>query len=442
MLDFSDRTLIKELPDKIGQTVTIYAQLHKKRLLGKINFIILRDFTGLVQIVDETGLANNLKNSYNGTVIKVVGKVKEEIKALGGVEIYEITELNVINDVCEVAPIEIDKNIDHNSENFATLFDNRVLNLRNPKEAEIFKFGSILEQLIREYFMGLDFTFVHTPKIIAQATEGGAEVFKVNYYDQEAVLAQSPQFYKQSLVGVFERVFEIGAVYRAEPSMTVRHLSEYISIDAEIGYLAGLDDLFTYLEELFAFLGQRFEDLGIYQKFQNYQIKPLNIPKKFPTLTVQDLHQKYFDFSGEDFRKEPDPSPSEERFASDYAIKEFNSDFIFITEFPSYDMKFYHKKDPDNPDVALRADLIFRGVEIATVTIREERYQMLLNQLKEKGLNSQDPGFASYLQAFQFGLPPHGGFGMGLERLIQKMLGLNSVKEASLFVRDLHRIKP
>ncbi|MDB5178336.1 MAG: Aspartyl-tRNA synthetase [Patescibacteria group bacterium] len=434
-------TTVRELKEHIGKTTTVRGWLHKRRDMGGIVFVILRDRTGVVQAVvkDEVEVAK-LGGLQNGSVLRLTGNVVDEPRAAGGVELHE-PKLEIVSAVSEVMPIEIDKPIDHKSENFDTLFENRAINLRNLSERAIFRVQAAMGQGFRKFFEEREFTEIHTPKLLAGATEGGAEVFKTEYFGQMATLAQSPQFYKQMMVGVFERVFEMGPVYRAEPSVTTRHMSEYISLDAEIGFV-DFDELLTMISEALNFMvdyawkhtREELELLGAQ--------KP-KLAKELPRLTMAEIHDLYSKATGENTRDELDLFPAEERWICEYAAKELGSEAVFVTEWPMRDAKFYHLGDEKHPEVAVRADLLFRGIEIVTASMREHRYDVLVKQLRE--MANGDPeseGFKYYLSAFKYGMPPHGGFAMGLERVTQEMIGLSNVKEATLFPRDTKRLAP
>ena len=436
------RILIDRLGEFVDQTVVIHGWLYKRRLLGSLNFLILRDRTGLVQIlVEDKQEIEKLHGLQLGSILKVSGVVAKDERAIGGIEIHQ-PKLEVDLAVKEVMPIEIDKPISHKPEHLDTLFENRVVALRNIHEQAIFKVQAGLENIIREYLLSKDFTPIHRPKLLAESTEGGAEVFKLDYFGKEATLAQSAQFYKQIMVGVYERVFEIGSTYRAEPSTTTRHMSEYITVDVEMGFIDSFDDIKNLLSELMWEINE-----SIWNKYKsdldNLRAEKAIITKKIPELTLHQLHEAYYKQTGEDTRKEKDPTPAEERFASEYSLKEFGSEAVYITEFPTAEMKFYHHVNQENPEVCDRADLIFRGVEIVTLTQRENRYDVLVEQLEKLvGADNQHPGFKYYLDSFKYGMPKHGGFGLGLERLTAKIIGLNNVKEATLFPRDMQRLAP
>lgn len=435
------RILTTDIAAHVGETIILRGWLHKKRLLGGLNFITLRDRTGLAQTkIDNKEEVEKLRGLQIGTILTLEGTVVADERAPGGAELHDVT-VTVEVPVTDEPPIEIDKPLEHKSENLDTLFEHRVVGLRNLQETAIFKVQAALKEAARVYLRSQDFTEFNSPKLLPQATEGGAEVFKLDYFGKEATLAQSAQFYKQIMVGVFERAFEINPTYRAEPSATTRHMTEFIHIDAEMG--------FTTFEELLATTGGLLKSVteSVWQTnaddLKKWQAKPVVLADEIPQLSLEQVHELYSKATGEDTRGEKDLRPDEERWITEYAKKNLGSEAVFVTEWPVSEMKFYHKKSESNPDVAERADLIFRGVEIATISMRENRYEVLLEQLRTiAGGDPDNEGFKYYLQAFKYGLPAHGGFGMGLERLTQKVIGLNNVKEASLFPRDINRLGP
>ncbi len=410
-------------------------------MLGGLNFINIRDRRGLVQVlIEDKDEIEKLRGLQIGTVLSVEGEVFEDKRAPNGAEIHD-PKIIVEVPVTEEPPIEIDKPIDHKPENLDTLFEYRVYGLRNLQETAIFKIQSKITESIRNYFYQNDFTEIHTPKLLAAATEGGAEVFKLDYFGQEATLAQSPQFYKQMMVGVFERVFEIAPVYRAEPSATTRHMTEYTSVDGEMG--------FTTMEELKDFLSGMLNFVvdAVWAEYET-ELKRWNtnkpvLPAKIPTMSIEEIHEKYSKANNEDSIGEPDLRPDEERWICEYAKKNLGSEAVFVSDWPVSGMKFYHKAQKDNPKLADRVDLLFRGIEITTGSMRENDYETLIKQLKEMaGGDPNAAGFKYFLQAMKSGMPPHGGFGLGLERLTEKIIGLKNVKEATLFPRDINRLAP
>ena len=435
------RTLANDIKKQTGKEANIQGWLHKKRLLGGLTFINVRDRSGLVQIVvEDKNEVEKLRGLQIGTILEVEGKVFDEERAPGGAEIRE-PKLTVLVPVTDEPPIEIDKPLSHKSEHLETLFDNRVVGLRNLQETAIIKIQAEICSLTREYFDENGFTEMHSPKLLAEPTEGGAEVFTMDYFGKTATLAQSPQFYKQMMVGVFERVYEIAPVYRAEPSATTRHMTEYVSIDGEMGFITLKD-----LEEFLSGLLHKVVD-GVWDKYE-LELKRWNatkpvLAKEIPVIPMAEIHEKYSKATGENSVGEKDLRPDEERWICEYAKKNLGSEAVFVSEWPASEMKFYHKANEKDPKLADRIDLLFRGVEITTGSMRENDYKKVVEQLKKlAGGDPNDPGFLPLLNAMKYGMPPHGGFGMGLERVTQKILGFGNVKEASLFPRDINRLAP
>jgi len=434
------RTLAKEVITQVGKTVSIQGWLHKKRLLGGLTFINVRDRTGLIQVVvEDKGEVEKLRGLQIGTVLKVAGKVVKETRAPGGAELHE-PKIEVLVPVEEASAIEIDKPIDHKPENLDTLFENRVLNVRNLQEQKIFRIRAAANRSLREFLTAREFVEIQTPKIVAGAAEGGAEVFKLDYFDQQATLAQSPQLYKQIMVGAFERVFEIGPAFRAELSATTRHMSEVTMLDIEFGFIEGHDDVLDMVQDMVHdTLKQLYKDYA--DDLKSLNAPELKITTKFPRYSMQEIHQMYGKANKVDMSKEEDLTPDEERWISEYAKKHDGSEAVFATDLPASKMKFYHMAN-DGGKTAKSADLLFRGIEIATCPMREHRYGRLVSQMKKAGVDVNSPGFKYYLQAFKAGLPPHGGCGFGIDRFVEKTVGLNNVKEATLFPRDINRLAP
>ena len=436
-----NRTLTNELQAHVGETVTIEGWLHKKRLLGGLNFITLRDRKGIAQnLIDNKDEVEKLRGMQLGTVLSLTGTVVADERAPGGAELHDV-QVEVLVPVIDESPIEIDKPLDHKSENLDTLFEHRVIGLRNLQETAIFKIQAAVKEATRVYLSGQDFTEFNSPKLLPGATEGGAEVFRLDYFGKEATLAQSAQFYKQIMVGVFERAYEINPTYRAELSATTRHMTEFIHIDAEMGFVT--------FDELLNTVGGLLQSVttSVWKTneadLKKWNAQPVVLPESIPRLGLEAVHELYSKATGTDTRGEKDLRPDEEKWITEYAKKNLGSEAVFVTEWPVSEMKFYHRISAENPVFAERADLIFRGVEIATISMRENRYEVLLDQLRTiAGGDPEAEGFKYYLQAFKYGLPAHGGFGMGLERLTQKIIGLSNVKEASLFPRDINRLNP
>lgn len=433
-----DRVLVGQLVQKVGETVMLAGWIHNVRDLGKIAFLILRDRTGIVQCVFEGELRTQVVSMGLETVVMIRGVVVQGPKNQQ-VEIHA-TACEVLAPVDKALPFEIHK--EHLDVRLDTMLDQRLLSLRNLRVRSVFQGQAKILEYMREYFAQQQFTEINTPKLIGFPTEGGSEVFPVKYYDRTAYLAQSPQFYKQMLVSVFERVYEIAHAYRAEKSNTSRHMSELVMIDAEMGFIDSWRDIAEIVGGLIRHLVESLwqKDSQILALWPEIT-KPI-VPQEIPEVTVAELHELCFKETGQDFRGEPDPSPIEERFICEYMKKEKNSDVVFITEFPSSAAKFYHYTNPEKPEVADRADLLFKGVEIATLSRRINTYTELIASCEKHGVDPQNPGLKDYLEAFAYGMPAEGGFGLGLERVTQKIFDLTNVKEASLFPRDVQRLAP
>jgi nondiscriminating aspartyl-tRNA synthetase len=433
------RILSKDLTSHIGEHITIQGWVHKKRLLGGLTFINVRDRGGLTQVViKDKNEVEKLRGMQIGTVVEVQGNLVEEPRAPGGAELHDAT-ITVLVPVTDEPPIEIDKPLSHKSDNLDTLFDNRVIGLRNLQETAIFKIRSELTRYIREFLYSKDFVEINTPKLVAGNAEGGAEVFKTDYFGKDATLAQSPQLYKQIMVGVFERVFEIAPAFRAELSATTRHVSEVTMLDVEMGFIDGHADVLNLLQDLVYTVLTR-----TYQEHAD-ELKKLNAPElvlkpEFPRYTMAEIHQMYTKETGKDTTKELDLTPEEEKWICEYTKKNQGCEAVFATNLPAEKMKFYHMDNGDG--TARSADLLFRGIEISTAPQREHRYENLVAQMKKSGINPEDPGFIHYVNAFKHGLPAHGGFGFGLDRLAEKTIGLANIKEAILFPRDVNRLAP
>lgn len=434
------RTLTRELAGKAGETVTVRGWLHKKRLLGGLNFITLRDRSGLAQsLIEDKDEVEKLRGLHIGTVMSLTGTVVADERAPGGAELHDV-KVEIEVPVTDEPPIEIDKPISHKAENLDTLFEYRVLNIRNIQEQKIFKIRAALTRYIREYLEAQEFVEIDTPKLLAEATEGGAEVFRLEYFGKTATLAQSPQFYKQIMVGAFERVYEIGHSYRAEPSATTRHLTELTMLDIEMGFVESHDEVLDTVGDMTqAVLRKVYEEKA--DDLKSLNAPELKLPEggKVPRFTIAEIHEMYTKATKTDTTAEKDLIPDEERWIADYARKQLGSDLVYATDFPREAGKFYHKF---KGETVAWADLLFRGLEIATCPLRENNYEKMIEQMTNAGLDVTHEGFKYYLQAFKYGLPQHGGCGYGIDRLVQKTIGLANVKEATLFPRDINRLTP
>lgn len=433
-----ERILSGDIASHVGTSVTVQGWLHKKRLLGGLNFITLRDRSGIVQaLVDNKGEIEKLRGLQIGTVLQLDGAVVVDERAPGGAELHDV-QVTVLVPVVDEPPIEIDKPISHKSENLDTLFEYRVLNIRNINEQKIFRIRATLTQALRSFLVENEFVEIDTPKLLAEPTEGGAEVFKLDYFGKTATLAQSPQFYKQIMVGAFERVFEIGHSYRAEPSATTRHLTELTMLDIEMGFVKSHGEVMAMVANMTKYALTKAYDVHA-NDLKSLNAPELKLTDEVPSFTIQEIHDMYTKATGTDTTAEKDLMPDEERWISDHARKNLGSDLVYATDFPKEAGKFYHKFKQDS---VAWADLLFRGLEIATVPLRENDHDKMIEQMTAAGLDVTHEGFKYYLQAFKYGLPQHGGCGFGVDRLVQKTIGLSNVKEATLFPRDINRLTP
>ncbi len=429
-----DRTIVSDTLKKIGEKVLISGWISKVRDHGKITFIDLRDRSGIIQCVGQ-----NLEKLTPETVIEIVGLVKARPEKLinpklitGSVEL-EIEKLTILAHAQEL-PIDMGK--DELDVTLPTLLDYRSLTLRHQKVAAIFKVQEAVMEGFRNAARDLDCTEIFVPTISASATEGGAEVFMIDYYDHKAYLTQSPQLYKQMLVPVFERVFTVAHAYRAEPSVTTRHLSEATQMDCEFGFV-NFNDLLDYLEIVGVNTLKNVQE-KCKTELSMFNVAEVKFGKSVPRLTMREAQEIIFQRTGVDHRQEKDLMPEDEREISKWALEEHGSDLVTITHYPTKKRAFYTLPDPANPEYSLSYDLLFRGLEILSGSQRINNYTDLVAAIKDRGMDPKN--FEMYLQAFQYGMPPEGGFSFGLERITMKILDLKNVREASLFPRDMERV--
>lgn len=435
-----DRVVLKDIHTQVGNIITVCGIVDVRRDHGKLIFIDLRDRSGSVQVVFHKGqpaaleAASKLKPESSVMLKALVQERPENMRteAQNGMYELEAHELTILS-TPEELPFSKDADI-----NLDTYLDHLPLTLRNEKQRAIFTVQSEILKAFRAFLNKEDFTEFQAPKLVGDDAEGGANVFKVEYLGgKDAYLATSPQFYKQIMVGVFERVFTTGNVYRAEKHSTTRHINEYTSIDIEMGFIEGHEDIMRLEERLMAYIVEHLQATCAAEFTLLGATFPAT-PASFPRLKLKEAQDLIFKLHGDDSRGEPDLEPQHERWLCEWAKSEHNSDFVFVTHYPVAKRPMYTMEDPEDVGFTKSFDLLFRGVEITTGGQRRHEYQNLIDGIKMKGL---DPDmFSYYLQAFRYGMPPHGGFGMGLERLTAKMLGVENVKEATLFPRDLNRI--
>ncbi len=435
------RTLISDLHDHIGKEVSISGSVVIRRDHGKLIFLDIRDRSGVVQAValpnhpEAVSAASALRPEWVIRVAAQVNKRPEKMvkvgESNGDIEL-ELISIDVLGEAKEL-PFELGTDL-----NLDTRLDYRPYTLREPKARAIFKVQAEIVRAYREALGAEGFTEFQAPKIVGDDAEGGAGVFKVEYLkDKDAYLATSPQLYKQIMVGVFERVFTTGSAFRAEKHATTRHLNEIAMLDAEMGYIDSQFDVMAVFTKVLRHISAHLEKTCT-AEFALLGATLPKCPAEFPHMKLREAQEIITKETGEDCTKEPDLEPEHERWLCKYALEKFDSDFIFITGYPTTKRPFYTMEDPENPGFSKCFDLLFRGVEISSGNQRVHDYDTLVEKMKWKGLNPDN--FSFYLQAFKYGIPPHGGWGLGLERLTQKYLGLDNVKEAALFPRDLNRI--
>lgn len=435
-----NRILSSETAARIGEKVTISGWIERVRSHGKIAFFDVRDRGGILQIVAATpDTVASVESLSIQSVVKLTGTVKERGERyinpnipLGKVELELTSPVEIISKAQEM-PFDMG-GVELNLQ-LPTLLDYRTLSLRNSKIASIFKVQAAVLEGFRNTAKSLGATEVVVPTIAASATEGGAEVFRVDYFGFNAYLTQSPQLYKQMMVPVFERVFTISHAYRAEPSVTTRHLTENTQLDMEIGFV-DFGELLDILEQVIT------ETLKFAQVNCQKEMKEYGVPEiafgKIPRLKLTEAQEIIFKEFGRDVRGEKDMGPQDEVDICKWALEKHKSDIVTITHFPTKKRAFYTMPDPENPEVSLSYDVLFRGVEISSGSQRIHEYQKLIDAIKDREMDPKN--FKLYLQAFEFGMPPEGGFSFGLERITMHILGLANVREASLFPRDMERI--
>lgn len=438
-----ERILIKDLHNHLGEEVLIAGWVDVRRDHGKLVFFDIRDRSGSIQAV----VLPQHKAAYAAMgqirrewVVTVAGKVNKRPEKMvnpdmltGDIEL-EVTELTVLSGAQEL-PFELDAEL-----NLDTELDYRPLRLRTKRSRAIFKVQSEIVQAYRSFLLSQEFVEFQAPKIVGDDAEGGGNVFKIEYFkDKTAYLATSPQLYKQIMVGVFERVFSIGNVFRAEKHSTTRHLNEYTSLDAECGFIKDHTDLMRLETAFMRYLVSHLQT-SCSTEFAELEASLPLLPEGavFPSMKLREAQALIKESTGVDKTNEPDLDPEDERWLCSYAHEKMGSDFVFITHYPVSKRPFYTYEDDQDPGYTKSFDLLFRGIEITTGGQRVHDYDMLIEKLKSKNLNPE--GFGFYLQAFKYGLPPHGGWGMGLERLTAKLLGIENVKEATLFPREINRI--
>lgn len=419
-----------------GNRVKVNGAIHTIRDMGTVAFIILRKREGLVQCVFEEGVSKfDLKDLKEADTVEVTGIFAASEKAPEGVEI-RIEEIKILSEPAKPLPLPVAKwKLDTSLE---ARLNYRPISLRNIRERAKFKIQEGIVRGFRDFLYEQGFTEIHTPKIGAKSAEGGANVFKLDYFHKPAILQQSPQFYKQMMVGVFDRVFETAPVFRAEKHNTKRHLNEYTSLDFEMGYIDGFEDIMAMEAGLLQYT------MKILQKDYARELKILGIelPKaaQIPAVRFDEVKKMVSEKYGRKIKNPFDLEPEEELLISQYAKEEWDADFVFVTHYPSKKRPFYAMDDPEDTTYTLSFDLLFHGMEITTGGQRIHDYNELMEKMETREMTEE--GMEQYLSAFKHGMPPHGGLGIGLERLTMKLIGEDNVREATLFPRDLSRLEP
>jgi nondiscriminating aspartyl-tRNA synthetase len=424
-----------DIAHHVGERAIVRGWLQARRRLGGITFLVVRDGWGMVQAVMEQA-TEEVAALLAESVIEVEGVVRAEAQAPGAVELAAET-VRVITPVTEPLPVALGKK--EIKAALPTMLDHAVVVNRHPARRAVFRLEAAAMAGFRATLNGQGFTETQSPKIVASATESGANVFQLNYFGVPAFLAQSPQFYKQIMVGVFERVYEVAPVFRAEPHDTTRHVNSYVSLDVEFGFIENHFTVMKMVREvlagIFAMMTERCApELAL------LEANLPTVPAEIPHIHFHEAQEWIYRTHGVDVRQEPDLSPQDEKWLGEMAQREYGSDFLFVVGYPMVKRPFYTHPNPSNPTYSNSFDLLFRGTELITGGQRLHLYSDYQAALKRANL--PEAPFETYLEAFRYGMPPHGGFAIGLERLLMQLLGLGNVRLATLFPRDLTRLTP
>jgi nondiscriminating aspartyl-tRNA synthetase len=432
----ASRVLAADLPLHTGEPVTIAGWVHRRRRLKSVSFLVVRDRTGLAQVVLTGPAAESLDDLPEETVVQVGGLATASSQAPNGAEITGAT-VTALSGPAVPPPFDLYR--PGVPAGLATILDHAGVTLRHPLLRAPFELTAAAVAGFRGYLDGAGFTEIHTPKIVGTATESGANVFSLDYFGRPAFLAQSPQFYKQAMTGVFERVYETGPVFRAEPHDTARHLAQYTSLDAEFGFITDHHDVMDLLTGvLTGMLGAVAERAS--DAVTRLAISLPAVPAAIPEIDFGDAQELIAGHTSTDPRGEPDLAPADERWLSAWALREHGSAFLFVTGYPAVKRPFYTHPDPARPGRTRSFDLLFNGVELVTGGQRLHRHDDYLAALAARG---EDPAsYAGYLDVFAHGMPPHGGFAIGLERFVARLIGADNIRSTTLFPRDLHRLAP
>jgi len=431
------RVLIDRLGEHAGERVTVMGWLHRQRRLSHVTFLILRDRSGLGQVVvTDAAQAQEIAALAPETVLSITGEAVESTRAPGGAELHN-PGIRVLAAPVEAPPLELWR--PRLALQLPRLLDLAPVALRHPSRRAVFAVAAASIAGFRAALDALEFTEIQTPKIVGSATESGADVFSLDYFGRPAYLAQSPQFFKQTMVGVFERVYETGPVFRAEPHDTPRHLSEYVSLDAELGFITDHRDVMQVARDAIAGMVDAVRR-RVTAAAGTLDLSLPAVPVEIPAIDFADAQRLITTATGERLDGEPDLAPAHERWLGEWALREHDSELLFVTGYPMLKRPFYTHPDPDRPEFSNSFDLLFRGLELITGGQRLHRYDDYVAALAGRGQTTAE--LDSYLQAFKFGMPPHGGFAIGLERWVARLTGAANIREATLFPRDLTRLAP
>jgi aspartyl-tRNA synthetase len=436
-----ERTYIKDVKSHLGKKVSLSGFAQTIRKQGGIIFLILRDITGTVQtlvIKSNTATFNVIQDLSIESVITITGEAKENSQAPDGIEVL-IDTIEILSKAAPELPIPVDEK-GESITNLDTRLDWRYLDLRKPKNALIFKVWTTLEQAFREHCISRNFIEIHSPKTVVTSTESGSELFKIDYFKQTAYLAQSPQLYKQmAMAAGFERVFEVGPVFRANPSFTSRHDTEFTMYDIEMSFISSHHDLMDEEEQMMIDIFTAIKEKHAPEIKATFD-QDIEIPAKpFPRISFREAKKILADQKIPTEKKD-DLSPEEERAICEYFKEKEGHDFVFVYEYPTSTRAFYSMRDEKDPTITKSFDLLYKGLEITSGAQREHRYEVLKNQIQEKGFKLEP--FESYLNFFKYGCPPHGGFAPGPSRLLMKIVGLNNVREVTYIYRGVKRLTP
>ncbi len=424
------------LVTQIGETVRLHGSIYKIRLMSGFSFVILRTRRGMIQCIhNPKTCCYPIEQLREEACVIVTGDVAAEERSSVGYELL-LKEIEVLSTPVEKSPVVINnKRLDTSLE---TLLDYRPITLRNEKERAIFRIQEGLCRGFRDFLTKQAFTEIHSPKIVYAGAEGGANIFRLDYFGREAFLAQSPQTYKQMMVGVYERVYEIAPVFRAEKHDTSRHLNEYISVDFEMGFIESFHDIMQMETSMLKYSLEFLKGTYPYE-LSLLQVK-LPVITSIPSIPFGEAKELIAREYQREIKDMDDFEPEEEKLLYEVIRQQTGSEFVFVTHYPSKKRPFYAKEDPANTEVTLSFDLLFRGLEITTGGQRIHDYQEQIAKMQRRGMNPQD--FESYLMIHRYGMPPHGGLGLGLERFTSRLLEQNNVRYSCMFPRDINRLVP